>query len=149
MPGTLTARISAEFSASATSCTTYSGSPLSSARGRLVSKSTTGSGGIAHRNAIAEVSTGSFMLSLLLRTIRTGTNGWICTNVWHPRQATCYIRWYESEEDPMSTPLYRRIAAELRDAIARGELPPGSQLPTEQELGDRYQVSRNTVRLAL
>jgi GntR family transcriptional regulator len=49
----------------------------------------------------------------------------------------------------MSTPLYRRIAAELRDAIARGELPPGSQLPTEQELGDRYQVSRNTVRLAL
>jgi len=49
----------------------------------------------------------------------------------------------------MSTPLYRRIAAELRDAIARGELPPGGQLPTEQELGDRYQVSRNTVRLAL
>ena len=26
----------------------------------------------------------------------------------------------------MSTPLYRRIAAELRDAISRGELPPGS-----------------------
>jgi DNA-binding GntR family transcriptional regulator len=38
----------------------------------------------------------------------------------------------------MSTPLYRRIAAELRLAISRGELPPGSQLPTEQELGDRY-----------
>ena len=49
----------------------------------------------------------------------------------------------------MSTPLYRRIAAELRDAIAHGELAPGSQLPTEQELGERYQVSRNTVRLAL
>ena len=49
----------------------------------------------------------------------------------------------------MSTPLYRRIAAELRHAITRGELPPGSQLPTEQELGDRYKVSRNTVRLAL
>jgi GntR family transcriptional regulator len=49
----------------------------------------------------------------------------------------------------MSTPLYRRIAAELRDATSRGELPPGSQLPTEQELGDRYKVSRNTVRLAL
>ena len=49
----------------------------------------------------------------------------------------------------MSTPLYRRIAAELRHAISRGELPPGSQLPTEQELGDRYKVSRNTVRLAL
>jgi tetratricopeptide (TPR) repeat protein len=37
----------------------------------------------------------------------------------------------------MSTPLYRRIAAELRHAISRGELPPGGQLPTEQELGDR------------
>ena len=49
----------------------------------------------------------------------------------------------------MSTPLYRRIAAELRHAISRGELPPGGQLPTEQELGDRYKVSRNTVRLAL
>jgi GntR family transcriptional regulator len=49
----------------------------------------------------------------------------------------------------MSTPLYRRIAAELRDAITRGQLQPGSQLPTEQELGDRYRVSRNTVRLAL
>ena len=49
----------------------------------------------------------------------------------------------------MSTPLYRRIAADLRDAITHGELPPGSQLPTEQELGDRYKVSRNTVRLAL
>ena len=49
----------------------------------------------------------------------------------------------------MSTPLYRRIAAELRHAISSGELPPGSQLPTEQELGDRYKVSRNTVRLAL
>jgi GntR family transcriptional regulator len=47
------------------------------------------------------------------------------------------------------TPLYRRIAAELRDAICSGQLPPGSQLPTEQELGDRYEVSRNTVRLAL
>ena len=49
----------------------------------------------------------------------------------------------------MSTPLYRRIAAELRHTISQGELPPGGQLPTEQELGDRYKVSRNTVRLAL
>src|SRR5215216_6759457 len=57
--------------------------------------------------------------------------------------------WYQSWGGIMSTPLYRRIAAELRHAISRGELPPGSQLPTEQELGDRYKVSRNTVRLAL
>ena len=48
-----------------------------------------------------------------------------------------------------ATPLYQRIAAELRDTISSGQLPPGGQLPTEQELGERYQVSRNTVRLAL
>ena len=64
-PGTLTARISAAPSVMAMSCTRYSGSPFSSARGRLVSKSTTGSASTAHRNAIAEVSTGSFMVSLL------------------------------------------------------------------------------------
>jgi GntR family transcriptional regulator len=50
---------------------------------------------------------------------------------------------------PGSGPLYQRIAADLRRAISSGELPPGSRLPTEQELGERYGVSRNTVRLAL
>lgn len=45
--------------------------------------------------------------------------------------------------------LYRRIAADLREAIATGEFPPGSRLPTEPELGERYGVSRNTVRLAI
>jgi GntR family transcriptional regulator len=50
---------------------------------------------------------------------------------------------------PTTTPLYRRIAAELREGITSGRLPPGSQLPTEQELEDRYKVSRNTIRLAL
>ncbi len=48
-----------------------------------------------------------------------------------------------------TTPLYQRIATELREAVFNGQLPPGSQLPTEQELGERYKVSRNTVRLAL
>src|SRR4029453_14707247 len=40
-PGTLTARISAAPSVMAISCTTYSGSPFSSARGPLVSNATT------------------------------------------------------------------------------------------------------------
>src|SRR5215216_5636026 len=66
-PGTLTAIRSAEPSPMASSWMTYRGSPFSSARGRLVSKSTTGSGGIAHRNAMAEVSTGSFIGGLLGR----------------------------------------------------------------------------------
>jgi hypothetical protein len=37
----------------------------------LVSNARSGWGSRAHRNAIEDVSTGSFMLSLLLRTIRT------------------------------------------------------------------------------
>lgn len=46
-------------------------------------------------------------------------------------------------------PLYRRIAADLREQIRTGELKAGDQLPTEQELRDSYGVSRNTVRLAI
>ena len=45
--------------------------------------------------------------------------------------------------------LYRRIAAELREQIVRGEFAPGAKLPTEPQLVDRYGVSRNTVRLAV
>ena len=45
--------------------------------------------------------------------------------------------------------LYRRIAADFRQAITAGELRPGAQMPTEAELVQRYGVSRNTVRLAL
>jgi len=48
-----------------------------------------------------------------------------------------------------SGPLYTRIAADLRSRIASGELRPGDRLPSEQQLRDRYDVSRNTVRLAL
>lgn len=46
-------------------------------------------------------------------------------------------------------PMYSRIADELRGEIARGVLAPGAQLPSEAELGQRFDVSRNTVRLAL
>ena len=46
-------------------------------------------------------------------------------------------------------PLYAQIADQLRDAIHRGDLAPGEQLPTEQQLIERFSVSRNTVRLAL
>lgn len=49
----------------------------------------------------------------------------------------------------MAEPLYRRIAEDLRTQISTGALAPGSQLPTEQELGEQYSVSRNTVRLAI
>ena len=51
--------------------------------------------------------------------------------------------------DAPGLPLYRRIQADLRDAVAGGELAPGTQLATEQELMARYDVSRATVRQAL
>ncbi|MGI5286553.1 GntR family transcriptional regulator [Nonomuraea polychroma] len=44
---------------------------------------------------------------------------------------------------------YLAIAAELRARIERGELQPGSALPSEAELRRRYGASRNTVRQAL
>ena len=43
-------------------------------------------------------------------------------------------------------PMYRQIAEDLRRQIEAGELRPGAQLPTEMELRERYQASRNTVR---
>lgn len=49
----------------------------------------------------------------------------------------------------MANPMYRQIAEDLRGRIESGELAPGSQLPTELELRDRYNASRNTVRDAV
>jgi DNA-binding GntR family transcriptional regulator len=46
-------------------------------------------------------------------------------------------------------PLYARIEAKLRDAIADGRHPVGSLLPTEAELCSTLKVSRHTVREAL
>ena len=46
-------------------------------------------------------------------------------------------------------PLYRRIQAELRARIERGELAPGTQVDTELSLMTRFGVSRATVRQAL
>ena len=42
-----------------------------------------------------------------------------------------------------------QVAADLRDALARGDLGEGDQLPTETVLCARYGVSRFTVREAL
>lgn len=46
-------------------------------------------------------------------------------------------------------PLYQRVAAELIAAIKSGTYPVGTLLPTENELCDRFAVSRYTVREAL
>jgi GntR family transcriptional regulator len=49
----------------------------------------------------------------------------------------------------MPEPMYRQIADHLRRQIESHEIAPGSQLPTELELTDRYEASRNTVRDAI
>jgi DNA-binding transcriptional regulator YhcF (GntR family) len=49
----------------------------------------------------------------------------------------------------MQPPPYRRIAEELRDEIRNGRYPVGQQLPTQQSLVKRFDVSRATVQRAL
>lgn len=50
----------------------------------------------------------------------------------------------------MAESLYRQIADDLRRRIESGDLQPGSQLPTETELGKDYgNASRNTIRDAI
>lgn len=46
-------------------------------------------------------------------------------------------------------PMYQQIADDLRRQIESEDLMPGSQLPTELELRDRYNSSRNTIRDAI
>lgn len=48
-----------------------------------------------------------------------------------------------------NAPLYARIASALATNIATGGLVPGSQLPPEDELAQRFSVSRTTVRKAV
>jgi DNA-binding GntR family transcriptional regulator len=47
------------------------------------------------------------------------------------------------------SPLFRRISSQLADAIARGDYPVGSQLPTEFTLMRMFGASRFTIREAL
>lgn len=49
----------------------------------------------------------------------------------------------------MADPMYRQIADDLRSKIEAGELKRGSQLPTEIDLREQYDASRNTVRDAI
>ncbi len=46
-------------------------------------------------------------------------------------------------------PRYRQVAARLYEQIKDGTYPPGSALPTEQQLADEYGLSRNMIRQAL
>jgi GntR family transcriptional regulator len=46
-------------------------------------------------------------------------------------------------------PIYQRIADDLREGIVTGRYPPGAQLPSAQELRDRWKVTERTIRDAL
>lgn len=50
---------------------------------------------------------------------------------------------------PRSVPEWDRIAADLRRKIRSGELEPGSQLPTREDLAVEYRVSLQPVIRAL
>ncbi|MEV1001803.1 GntR family transcriptional regulator [Nonomuraea sp. NPDC050202] len=53
-------------------------------------------------------------------------------------------------DEPKDEPyLYQAIARELRGEIERGELQPGTTLPSEAQLRRQHGVSRSTVRQAL
>jgi GntR family transcriptional regulator len=50
--------------------------------------------------------------------------------------------------DPGAPSLYRKVAEDIKAAIAAGSYAAGARLPSESELAERYSVSRGTVRQA-
>jgi GntR family transcriptional regulator len=51
------------------------------------------------------------------------------------------------QSDP--TPLYARLETQIAVGIANGQFPVGSRLPAEDDLVERFHVSRTTVRKAI
>jgi len=49
----------------------------------------------------------------------------------------------------MAEPMYRQIADDLQHRIESGELAQGTQIPTEIDLREHYEASRNTIRDAI
>jgi len=52
-------------------------------------------------------------------------------------------------DTPVYRPQYERVAELIEGYIAEHRLQPGDRLPTEQEFGDRFGVSRTIVRDAI
>lgn len=46
-------------------------------------------------------------------------------------------------------PVYRQLAAILREKIQSGEYPPGRAIPSENRLMQEYGLARETVRKAI
>ena len=56
---------------------------------------------------------------------------------------------FQSLDKDTPIPLYYQIRQQIKQQIQSGELKPGDQLPTENELQEEFGVSRNTVRQAI
>ncbi len=55
----------------------------------------------------------------------------------------------ETDLNSSNGPLYKQLVQKLKAQILSGTYPVGTQLPTETELSERFDVSRHTVRAAL
>ena len=53
-----------------------------------------------------------------------------------------------AERDAHARALYQKVAEDIKAAIASGEYPASAKLPSENELAQRYGVSRGTIRQA-
>lgn len=57
--------------------------------------------------------------------------------------------WEKSIDKSIPTPLYFQVEKIIRDGILSGELCNGDLIPTENELMEKYDVSRATIRHAI
>ena len=55
---------------------------------------------------------------------------------------------YFQVDATLEIPIYRQLVDKVRAAVRKGELLPGDQLPTVQELADRLGVAKGTVKRA-
>jgi GntR family phosphonate transport system transcriptional regulator len=65
------------------------------------------------------------------------------------RRALQHAAGSAADEAPSGVLLWRRIADELEQSIARGTFEPGSKLPGEIDIAERFGVNRHTVRRAI
>src|SRR5690606_23752253 len=70
-----------------------------------------------------------------------------------PRRNTTFTPENDAPASPDAaadpTPPYSQVRRTLERSLTSGELPIGSQLPSEHDLCREYTVSRNTLRKAL
>lgn len=55
---------------------------------------------------------------------------------------------YFQVDAALEIPIYRQLVDKIRAAVKKGELQPGDQLPTVQELADRLSVAKGTIKRA-